>query len=143
MLPAIQHIKLFLKSNRAAFLKKSFLFSLLSAVMLCVAVRLFFCQFPFTINEGADLFTKTLMVIWSFIISCKMLFKMMAVAENYYNKTALRPARLLQDIKLKLHKINLACAIFAGKAHAVSSSTFSDTTSLTKEELMSEPELIF
>ena len=81
-----KNIKWFSGSKTVRFLKESFFFALLYSTMLYVLVRLFFYEFPFTISEGFELHSKILVVVWVFIITCKLALITLMLLENSINE---------------------------------------------------------
>lgn len=80
--------------NRTSiFLKRSLFFAFLYSTLLFILVRVFFYDFPFTVAEAVELYAKILLVVWAFIIACKLVIVAIVFIENSLDK--MQVARLV------------------------------------------------
>lgn len=133
----------YLTPKTKAFLKRSLFFAFLYATLLYSLVRLFFYDFPFTIGEGIELHTKIWMVVWLFILACKLLCAVIISAEYYFDtmhQGQVNFAPILKNTILVMLATTMACATedrATDHANAVENSG-----NLTKEQAV-ETELAF
>lgn len=62
-----------------AFIPISLAVSVFFSFLLCVMICLLFAGFAITTSEAYFLFTKILMVSWIFMVSIKLLFKLLLI----------------------------------------------------------------
>ena len=137
------NINRFLSSKAAAFLKRSFFFALLYSTLLYILVRLFFYEFPFTIGEGFELHNKMLLVVWIFIITCKLIFSGIILLENS-NKMKFDLALNATGLKKTILIMLTAALSFTGKAPSAESvKIIADSGTNSNDEASMEPDVIF
>lgn len=132
-----------LSSKTTAFLKKSFFFSLLSATLLYILVRLFFFEFPFTISEGFELHAKMLLTIWTFLITCKLVFTGIVLVENNIGKMRFETTRYVPVIKKSTIIIVTAALTYAGQTESNVSNKTPDPTNNSNDELTADTDTNF
>jgi predicted permease len=136
-----QNIHRLLSSKATAFLKKSFFFSLLYSTLLYIIVRLFFYEFPFTIGEGFELLSKILLVVWIFIIGCKLVFASIARVENTITRTKYSSGMWVPVFKKIVPVILVAALAYMDKAGATDS-CIADAGNNSSDESVIEPEVL-
>ncbi|MEO5889282.1 MAG: hypothetical protein ABIQ31_03470 [Ferruginibacter sp.] len=137
------NINWLLSSKTIAFLKKSFLFSLFSSTLLYVLVRLFFYEFPFTIAEGFELDSKILLVIWIFLIACKLAFSGMLLVENSINKTKFSRVAYASAGKRTILIILTAMLAYAGKTQTIDKNNITESSNNSSEEAALDTDINF
>jgi hypothetical protein len=117
--PRMQKINRLSSSKAAVFLKRSFLFALLYATLLYLVVRALFFEFPFTISEGIELHTRMLLVVWVFLISCKLLFTAIILLETNMDKIRFYQLAHLRLIKNSFLILLASLLAFTGRTQVV------------------------
>ena len=138
-----QVISRFLGSKATAFLKRSFFFALLYSSMLYILVRIFFYEFPFTVREGFELHNKILLVVWIFIITCKVFITATIMVEDNLSKINTDRARYLPAFKKTILIRFTAALPYAGQANPADSNVIAGSGNNSGDELSIEPDMNF
>jgi hypothetical protein len=138
-----QGINRLLSSKVTAFLKRSFFFALLYSTLLYILVRLFFYEFPFTISEGFELHSKVLLVVWIFIIACKLVFTGIVLLENNISTIKFDRVMYMSLLKKSILIMLTAALAYTVKAMPVENSKIADSGNDSSSESPIEPEMIF
>ena len=112
----VDHNAMKIPTNKTvAFLKRSFFFALLYASLLYTLVRIIFFEFPFTVAEGFELHGRILLVVWIFLISCKLAFGLIVLVEGNINNWKFAMAHYSPAFKKSIVILLVALLAYAGK----------------------------